>query len=160
VLAAHEAGAARAIDVLERERKQHQRPAFSVVRDQDEGVETLMRADIALPGVDEIEALVRCAGLPGVFQPAPDRFGAGEIVKDIDAGDAARLRPGCCIRRWFFNRGCHGHRKTCTTGNCLQFSAWADLRREMSTKSNTMRPRRGARDRILGAGRWHRITGF
>ena len=70
------------------------------------------RADIALPGADEVEALIRRAGLSGAFHRAPDRFGAAEIADDIDAGDAARLRPDLRIRRSVFNRGSHGHRKT------------------------------------------------
>jgi hypothetical protein len=44
------------------------------------------------------------------FQAAPDRFGGGEIVNDIDAGDAAFFRPHRCVRRSAFDRGSHGHR--------------------------------------------------
>ena len=62
------------------------------------------------------------------------------------------------IRRRVFNRGCHGHRGTCV-GNSLQFLAWADLRREMSTKSNNNAARRG-RGRVWGRDCWIRTTGF
>src|SRR5918992_3031164 len=55
MLAAHETGAARAISVPERERKQHQRTAFRVVGNDDEGNEAFARADLPLPGAEEIE---------------------------------------------------------------------------------------------------------
>ena len=63
MLAAHEAGATRAIGMPQRERQQHQRPALGIVGDHDEGGKTLMRADMALPGRDEVEALKGRAGL-------------------------------------------------------------------------------------------------
>ena len=50
MLAAHEAGAARAVGVPEREREQQQRPAFRVVGDHDEGNEAFALADLPLPG--------------------------------------------------------------------------------------------------------------
>src|ERR1700716_4589506 len=46
------------------------------------------------------------------------------------------------------------------TGNRLQFSALANLRREMSTKSNNNAVAAGHARPYSGAGRWHRTTGF
>ncbi|MEH2597281.1 hypothetical protein V1278_004194 [Bradyrhizobium sp. AZCC 1577] len=111
MLAAHETGAARAISVPECERKQRQRTAFRVVGNHDEGNEAFARADLPLPGAEEVEPLIRREeGLP-TFQVAPDGFGRGEVLDDVDAGDTARLRPPICIRRPAFNRGSHGHRR-------------------------------------------------
>jgi hypothetical protein len=39
-----------------------------------------------------------------------------KIVKDIDAGDTARFRPRLRAGRLAFDRGSHGHRKTCLQG--------------------------------------------
>ena len=45
-------------------------------------------------------------------------------------------------------------------GNCLQFSALADLRREMSTKSNDNAAAAGRARPYLGTRTWHRRTRF
>ena len=111
VLAAHEAGATRAIGMAERERQQQQRTAVGVVGDDDEGNQAFALADLPLPGAEEVEALIRSEGSLGGFEAAPGTFRGGEIVDDVDAGDAARLRPRSCIRRAVFNRGSHGHRR-------------------------------------------------
>ncbi|MEH2626652.1 hypothetical protein V1292_004707 [Bradyrhizobium sp. AZCC 1719] len=111
MLATHETGAARAISVPERERKQRQRTAFRIVGNHDEGSEAFARADLPLPGAEEVEALIRREEGLRAFQIAPDSFDCGEVVDDVDAGDAARLRPPICIRRSAFDRGSHGHRK-------------------------------------------------
>ena len=50
-------------------------------------------ADLPLPGTEEVESLIRREGGLRAFQLAPDAFRGGEVVNDVDAGDAARLRP-------------------------------------------------------------------
>ena len=93
MLAAHETGAARAVGVSEREREQQQRTAFRVVGDHDKGNETFALADLALPRTKEVEPLIGREGGLRTFQLAPDAFRGSEVMNDVDAGDAARLRP-------------------------------------------------------------------
>src|SRR6476620_7731178 len=111
---------------------------------------TLVLADLALPRPEEVEALIGRAGLGLLFEVAPDGLGRGKIVNDVDAGDAARLRPCHCFRRSAFDRGSHGHCRTRIIENCFEFFAPADLRREMSTKSNI----NGRGPPHLRSGRW------
>src|SRR6185369_12075861 len=99
MLAAHETGATGAVGVSERERQQQQRTAIRVVADHDKGGEALALADLPLPGAEEVEPLIRREGGLCAFQLAPDAFRGGEVVNDVDGGDAARLRPPICIRR-------------------------------------------------------------
>src|SRR5205809_4044796 len=74
MLAAHETGATRAVDMLEREREQHQRTAFRVIGDHYKGNEAFALADVPLPGTEEVEPLIwRERGLRA-FQAAPDAF--------------------------------------------------------------------------------------
>ena len=113
VLAAHEPGGANAAAVPQCKRQQQQRPMLGVVGDNDERPKTLARTDLPLPGFKEIEALIRRKELPVVFESAPDLLGASEIVENIDAGDATRARPCRRSGRSVFDRGGHGHRKTC-----------------------------------------------
>ena len=87
MLAAHEAGGTKAELAAERERQQHERPALGIVRDDDKGRQALARSDLALPGTEKIEALIRGGKFP--FEAAPDRLGLAEVMDDIDAGDAA-----------------------------------------------------------------------
>ena len=116
VLAAHETRGANAVLVAERERQQQQRPALGIMGDHDEGAMTLARADLPLPGAEEIEALIRRGELLDVFEAAPDGLGLAEIVENIDAGDAADLRrhvafppSGCRSRRpWSSQNLCRG----------------------------------------------------
>jgi hypothetical protein len=68
------------------------------------------------------------------FEFAPDRLSLAEIGKNIDGSDSARLRPRWCLRRSAFRQPWSS--RYLLVRNCLQFSALADLRREMSTKSN------------------------
>jgi len=65
-----------------------------------------------LPGAKEIEPLIRSGELLLIFEAAPDRFGLAEIVKNLDANDAARPRPRLRFCRSAFDRGSHGHCKT------------------------------------------------
>jgi hypothetical protein len=111
MLAAHETGATGAVGVPERERQQQQRTAFRVIGDHDEGDEAFALADLPLPGAEEVEPLIRREGGLSRLPAAPDAFRGGEVVNDVDGGDAARLRPRICIRRAVFNRGSHGHRR-------------------------------------------------
>src|SRR4051812_24086031 len=99
MLAAHETGAACTVGVPECERQQQQWPALRVVGDHYEGNQALARADLLLPGPLEIETLERRGELLGMFQTAPDGFGRGDVMNDIDAGDAARFRPRTRTRR-------------------------------------------------------------
>ena len=110
VLAAHEARGANAVLVAERERQQQQRPALGIMGCYDEGTMALARADLPLPGTEEIETLIRRGKLCDVLETAPDGLGGVEIAKNIHAGDAAG--PGRCRRlpRSVVDRGSHGHR--------------------------------------------------
>ena len=142
------------------ERQQQQRPAFGVVGDHDEGRKAGARSDLPLPGAEKVESLIRCGELAPIFEAAPDRLGLNEIVKDIDAGDAARFRPRGCFRRPVFDRGSHGHLRNLSTGKYLHFSDSADLCKEMSTKSNDNAARRGGYIRGVGTRRCHPRTLF
>ena len=93
MLAAHETGATCAVGVPEREREQYQRTAFRVVGDHDKRNEAFALADLSLPGTEEVEPLIRREEGLRAFQLAPDAFRSSEVVNDVDAGDAARLRP-------------------------------------------------------------------
>ena len=107
------------------------------------GRKALARADLALPVREEIEALIG----RGDLRPSRLRqIGLGRRRgRARYRRSAMRLAVDqCCIRRPAFDRGSHGHRRTCVIGNCLQFSALADLRKEMSTKSNGQCGRGGA----------------
>ena len=117
VLAAHETGSANAVLTPEHKGKQQQRPTFGIIGDDDEGQEVLALPDLPLPGAEKIEPLIRRGELPRTFEATPDRFRLAEIVKDIDAGDAARLAPRFGIRSSVFDRGSHGHCETCLGGN-------------------------------------------
>ena len=112
MLAAHEARGANAVLVTERERQQQQRPALGIMGDHDEGAKTLARADLPLPGAEEIESLIWRGELLDILEAAPDGLGLAEIAENIDAGDAADLRRHWRFRRPVFDRGGHGHRKT------------------------------------------------
>jgi hypothetical protein len=101
----------------EYERKQQQRSPFGVVADNDEGHEVLAFSDLSLPWAEEIEPLIRGGELPRTLETAPDRFRLAEIVKDVDAGEAARLAPCLRFRSSAFDRGSHGHCETCLGGN-------------------------------------------
>ncbi len=144
VLATHETGGTNAVPMPERERKQQQRSALGVVGNNDERDEALARSDPALPGAKKIEPLVGCGELLAIFEAAPDRLGMNKIVKDIDAGDAACFRPRLRVGHLAFDRGSHGHRKTCLQG-IITFCDVADLCKERSTKRN---------DNSRGRGRW------
>ena len=111
MLAAHEAGATRAVGMPECEREQQQRTALGVVGDDNKGSKAFALADLTLPGIEEVEPLIWREGGVRAFQLAPDVFGGGEVVNDVDAGDAARLRRPICTRHSVFNRGSHGHRR-------------------------------------------------
>ena len=97
----------------ERERQQQQRPAFAVTGDHEERQQAVALSDLPLPVAKEIESLIRRMKLLLIFETAPDRLSLGKIVKDIDAGDAACLRPGPCFCRSAFDRGSDGQGKTC-----------------------------------------------
>ena len=101
---------------------------------------------------EKIETLIGRGEVLLIFEAAPDRLGLAEIVENVDAGDAACFRPRWRFRRSAFDRGSHGHRKTCLTGNYLHFSALADLCKEMSTKSNDNAAAAGRRSAALRGG--------
>ena len=96
----------------EHQRKQQQWPTFGVIGDNDEGQEVLALSDLPLPGAEEIKPLIRRGELPRTFEATPDRFRLAEIMKDVDAGDTARLGPRLGFRSSVFDRGSHGHRET------------------------------------------------
>jgi hypothetical protein len=48
-----------------------------------------------------------------IFEAAPDRLRLVEITKNVDAGNAACLRPRWRFCRSAFDYGSHGHRETC-----------------------------------------------
>jgi hypothetical protein len=112
VLTTHETRDANAVLLPERERKQQQRLALDVIGNDDERPKVLALADQPLPGAEEIETLIRGGEVLLIFEAAPDRLSLGEIADNIDADDAACLRPRwrCCPA---FDRGSHGHCKTC-----------------------------------------------
>ena len=80
MLAAHEAGDANTAPGSDRERQQDQRPAIGIMGDDDEGLGVLASADLALPGREQIEALVWRGQLPRL-KLAPDRLGFREIAE-------------------------------------------------------------------------------
>ena len=82
-------GGAHAMRVAERQRQQQQRPAFSVIGDDDERTKTLALAGVALPGAQKVEALIGGGKLRRGFEGAPDRLGRAEIAENVHAGDAA-----------------------------------------------------------------------
>ena len=67
----------------------HQGIPLGIIGDHDERLQVLAFCDLALPGTEKIESLVRRGELPRIFQRAPDRLGLDKIVKNIDAGNAA-----------------------------------------------------------------------
>jgi hypothetical protein len=89
VLAAHETGGANAVPVSQRERQQQQRPVFAVIGNNDERLKLLALSDLTLPGRQEIEPLKGRGKVLLVLKAAPHRRNLAEIVKNIDAGDAA-----------------------------------------------------------------------
>src|SRR6204780_4865767 len=105
----------------EHQRQQQQRSAFGIIGDNDEGQELLALSDLPLPGAEKIEPLIRRGELLRTFEAAPDRFRLAEIVKDVDAGEAARLAPRLRFRSSAFDRGSHGHCETCPGGNTCIF---------------------------------------
>jgi hypothetical protein len=74
-----------------------------------------------------------------IFEAAPDRLGLDKIVKDIDAGDAARFRPRWCLRRSAFDRGSHGHLRNLSVGKYLHFSARPTFAKKGQQRVMTMR---------------------
>ena len=142
------------------ERQQQQRPAFGVVGDDDEGRQALARADLPLPGAEKIEALIGRGELPPIFEAAPDRLGLDEIVKNIDAGDAARFRPRWRFCRPAFDRGSHGHRRNLSDREIFTFFGSADLCKEMSTKGNDNAARRSGIAAVWGRDVCHPTTDF
>jgi hypothetical protein len=112
VLAAHETRGANAVLVAERERQQQQRPALGVIGNHDEGTMALARADLPLPGAEEIETLIRRGKLLDVFEAVPDGLGLSQIAENIHGGDAADPRRCRRLPRSVVDRGGHGHRNT------------------------------------------------
>ncbi|GAC1617864.1 MAG: hypothetical protein NVS4B4_02780 [Bradyrhizobium sp.] len=98
--------------VPQRERQQQQRPVFTVIGNNDERLKLLTLGDLTLPGHQEIGALKGRGKVLLALEAAPDRRNLAEIMKYIDAGDAARSRARRCFCRSAFDRGSHGHRKT------------------------------------------------
>ena len=49
-----------AVLMAERSRQQQERPAFSIVSDNDERKKILAFSNLPLPGAEEIETLIRC----------------------------------------------------------------------------------------------------
>src|ERR1700737_1395416 len=143
VLVTHETGGANAVSMPERERQQQQRPMFRVVGDNDERQNALTLSDLPLPGAKEIEPLIRRGELLLIFEAAPDRLCLAEIVKNIDASDAARPRPGLRFCRSALDRGSHGHCKTCLRGIIYIFWLWPTFAKKRQQRVMTMRPRRG-----------------
>ena len=99
--------------VPQRERQQQQRPTVGVIGNDDEGPKVFAFSGLTLPCGEEIETLIRGGEMLLIFEAAPDRLRLAEIMKNVDAGDAACLRPRCRFRRSAFDHGSHGHRKTC-----------------------------------------------
>src|SRR3954451_12010614 len=111
MLAAEKTRDAHAVLALYAERQQQQRLAVLVIGDDDEGSHVFAFADLALPGAEEIEALIRCAELVGLFEAAPDGFRVAHVADKFGAGNAACLRPRLRSRSGF-DHGRHGHRTT------------------------------------------------
>ena len=108
MLAAEKSRNAHAALALYPERQQQQRLAVLVVGDDDERPDAFAFADLALPGAEEIEALIRRGKLVGLFEAAPDGFRLAHVADKFDAGDAACLRPRLRSRSGF-DHGRHGH---------------------------------------------------
>jgi hypothetical protein len=71
------------------ERQQHQRAAVAAGGDDNEWLDALVYASMALPGMEEIELLKGGVEMIGRLHPAPDAFGIRQIVMDRDVGDGA-----------------------------------------------------------------------
>jgi hypothetical protein len=147
VLAAHEGCGADPVFMPERKRQQQQRPAFRIVGDDDEGLNVFACTDLQLPRGKKVESLIGCREMPLIFQAAPDRLRLAEIAENIDAGDAARFRPRRRFRR-SFDRGRHGHSKTCKKGNIYIFRLRSTFAKKCQQRVMTLRPRRGRIRRI------------
>ena len=78
-------------------------------------------------------------------------------MHDIDAGDAARLRP-CRVSAVRLSIAAAMVIAKPVYRKFFTIFCLADLRREMSTKSNNNAVAAGACAAALGAGRWHRIS--
>src|SRR3954463_4574345 len=111
MLAAEKSRDAHAALALDAERQQQQRLAVLVVSDHDERPEPLALADLALPCLKKIETLIRREKLGGLFEAAPNGFRLTHAAENVDAADAACLRPRLRLPR-AFHHGRHGHRTT------------------------------------------------
>ena len=95
-------------------------------------------ADMALPGVEEVEPLIRREELSGLFERAPDRLGRFDVVQDIDARDPCALATTTPRDR---RRGFRSPRPSSSSAKSnghqqCAVSAAPDLCKEMSTKRN------------------------
>ena len=122
----------------EHQRKQQQWPTFGIVGDDDEGQEVLALSDLPLPGAEEIEPLIRRRETSLGFEAAPDGFRLVEIVENLDAGKAARLRLRCRLRAPAFDRGSHGHREACHQENIYIFPLRATFAKKCQQSVMTM----------------------
>src|SRR5689334_19690635 len=67
------------------ERPQEGRIAGAVKADNDKRRHPGWGTNVPLPGLDEVETLVRRLDRVLLFQPAPDRFHRGELIEYFDA---------------------------------------------------------------------------
>src|SRR5450631_1003377 len=74
VLAAHERQCANTVLAPERERYQQKRPALAIAGDGDAGLGVIADTDLALPGLEKIEALIGRRDVLLGFEAAPDRL--------------------------------------------------------------------------------------
>jgi hypothetical protein len=86
VLAAGKAGDAERAERLCHQRKQHDGPALGVACEHRQRLCAEADADVALPGIDEIEALIGCCGL-AALQRTPFALDGAVVFENLDAGD-------------------------------------------------------------------------
>src|SRR5690349_9963678 len=109
MLAAYETGDIDSEFAERGERQQRQRMPLGVIGDNDERCGAYVRAGRALPGSQEIKALIRRMRDVAAFELAPGGFGLPEIGDDIDGRNASRLRPVGRLRGPAIERRGHGH---------------------------------------------------